>query len=486
MKNYSLIRIYLIFALALVLELFGQPTFSQKYPILIEPYPKLVKADPRLILKAGYLVVPENRDKPEGRKVKIPFFFVRRPDQDTREHVSIYMTGGPGYSTTMGIDSISYNSGFLKYGGFIAFDQRGSKRAIPSLEADEVHEAIRKSYREGKNKDSLVTLAVKSAREKLTSQGIDLSAYNTAESVEDINDLRLALGLDSLNLVGISYSGGLMLSMAKIHSEGARLLLLNSPLPSFVTYEEGALNNINEALEQVFANCTADSGIVYKDLKTRFHSYFTNLGSSRFKIRYLEKNSVDSITINYGKQELLDAIVNRLNTAQVKTVPFVISEIVNGRAQQYVREVLDDYFAGNPSISLAMRYSIYCSGQIAFADPKVEKQQERRFPWLAGYAFNNVDHRICDCWKVKPERKVIREKVRSKIPALISAGDADPWCRPYYNRLIKRGMPNAQLLILHDKGHGPGYSSGNVNYLDEFMKAPMQRLRPNSANIIIE
>lgn len=486
MKGYSLTRIYLTFALGLVLQLFGQPTFSQKYSVSIEPYPKLVKADPRLILKTGYLVVPENRSKPQGSKVKLPFFFVRRPDQDARKNVSIYMTGGPGYSTTAGVDSISYNSGFLRYGGFIAFDQRGTKRAIPNLDADEVYEAIKRSYREGVNKDSLVILAVKSSREKLTKQGIDLSAYNTAESVEDINDLRLALGLDSLNLVGISYSGGLMLSMAQLHPEGVRTLLLNSPLPSFVTYEEDALNNINEAMEQVFLNCMTDSGTVYKDLKTRFHTYFTNLGTERLQIRYLEKNSADSITIHYGKQELLDAIVNRLNSAQVKTVPFVISEILNGRAEHYVREVLDDYFAGNPSISLAMRYSVYCSGQIAFADLKVEKQQDMRFPWLAGYVFNNVNHRICDCWQVRPVQKTIREKVHSTVPALITAGDADPWCRPYYNRLIKRSMPNAQLLILHDKGHGPGYVSDGVNYLDDFMKAPMQRLKPNAGGVIIE
>ncbi|WEK18268.1 MAG: alpha/beta fold hydrolase [Candidatus Pedobacter colombiensis] len=486
MKVYSLIRIYLTLALGLVLQIFGQPAFSQKYSVLIEPCPKLVKADPRLTLKTGYLVVPENRGKPQGRKIKLPFFFVRRPDQDARKNVSIYITGGPGYSTTAGIDSISYNSGFLRYGGFIAFDQRGTKRAIPNLDADEVYDAIKQSYLEDKNKDSLVMLAVKKSRENLISQGIDLSAYNTAESVEDINDLRLKLGLDSLNLVGISYSGGLMLSMAQQHPEGVRTLVLNSPLPSFVTYEESALNNINEALEQVFSNCAADSGSVYKDLKIRFHNYFTDLGTKRFQVRYLEKNGADSTIIHYGKQELLDAIVNRLNTAQVKTVPLVISEILSGRAEPYVREVLDGHFAGNPSVSLAMRYSVYCSGQIAFANPKVQKQEETRFPWLAGYVFNNVDHLVCDCWQVRPVRKAIRKKIYSTVPALITAGDADPWCRPYYNRLIKSGMPNAQLLILHDKGHGPGYVFGGVNYLDEFMKAPMQRLKPIASGVTVE
>ncbi|XHR98220.1 alpha/beta fold hydrolase [Mucilaginibacter sp. UC70_90] len=56
-----------------------------------------------------------------------------------------------------------------------------------------------------------------------------------------MNDLRLALNVDSLNLVGISYSGGLMLTMARNHPEGVRALLLNSPLPGYVNFEEHAL-----------------------------------------------------------------------------------------------------------------------------------------------------------------------------------------------------------------------------------------------------
>lgn len=117
---------------------------GQKYAVSIEPYPNLVKADPRLILQTGYLVVPENRSKPGGRKIKLPFLFVRRPDQDPRRNISLYMTGGPGYSTTAFIDSFRYQSGYLQYGGFIALDQRGTSRSRPCLECKEVDEAIKK------------------------------------------------------------------------------------------------------------------------------------------------------------------------------------------------------------------------------------------------------------------------------------------------------------------------------------------------------
>jgi len=464
-----------------------QKAYSQKYKPVLEPYPGLVKADPRLVLKTGYLVVPENRSKPEGCKVKIPFLFVRRPDQDPRKNITLYTTGGPGYSTTLNIDSISYNSGWLAYGGFIAFDQRGTKRAQPCLDCMEVAAAIKRSYREGKNKDSLVSQAVTECRNRFAKQGVDLSAFNTIESAEDINDLRLALNVDSLNLVGISYSGGLMLTMVRNHPEGVRALLLNSPLPGYVNFEEHALFNINEALEQVFHNCETDSSDTkYKDLRMKFHQYFSTITGKKYTISYQEKGSNQANSLTYTKNELLDAIIGRMNSRQVSTVPAVMIDLIEGRHDKYVREVFDGYFAGNSSVSLGMRYSVYCSEQISYDDPALEAQQHLVLPWLAGYPFNDVNHVICNCWKVKAEPAVAKQPVYSTVPALISAGDVDPDCRPFYNRLIKRYMPNSQLLIIHNRGHAPGFSVDGTDYVKLFFENPYRKLTSQSKNLIIE
>ncbi|HEX8657940.1 MAG TPA: hypothetical protein VF690_10415 [Hymenobacter sp.] len=194
-------RFLVVFFLLLLVS--PQLVRGQSYQPTIEVISCPVKFDARLVVKYGYLVVPENRRRPLGRKVKIPFLFVRKPEQDARRHVSLYSTGGPGYSTTANADSIGYRSGLVKYGGSILFDQRGTKRAQPCLDCPEVGEAVKRSYRTGLNQDSLVLLAATQCRKNFTSQGVDLSAYTTLESAEDINDLRLALHLDSLNLMGV-------------------------------------------------------------------------------------------------------------------------------------------------------------------------------------------------------------------------------------------------------------------------------------------
>ena len=477
----------LVIAVIAVMSWAGK-TYCQSYKPTIEYRACPIKTGPGVVSVCGYLVAPEDRRKPNGAKLKVPFIFVRKPGMSAKKNISLFTTGGPGYSTIANIDSIGPDSDWMSFGGFIAFDQRGSNRSIPCLECPAVTEAIRCIYREGLNRDSLILRAVKECQAGFASRGINLSAYNTIESAEDINDLRLALQIDSLNLVGISYSGGLMLTVARNHPEAVRCLILGSPLPGFVNYEEHALFNINEALNQVFNYYEADpaSAGKYGDLRTRFHDYFTAVTSRKFTFTYWEKSAKDSIRVSYGKDELMDAILDRMNTAGFKELPHVMDDLIRGNHLAYVAEVLDGYFSARQTLSHGMRYSLYCTEQIAYSDRALVARQEQLLPWLAGFAFNNVDHSICQCWKTKPESALAKTPVYSAVPALIAAGDIDPWCPPFYNRLIQRTMPNAQLLIFKKRGHTPGYSAGGVSYLRQFLDNPYRKLSTASDAVTIE
>ncbi len=476
------------FILALLASFFFNLSYSQSYHPIIELAQCPIKSDARLVVKYGYLVVPENRKVPNGRKIKIPFYFARKPDQDARKNVFLYTTGGPGYSTIGNTDSIGYNSGLLNYGALLLFDQRGTKLSKPCLDCMEVGEAVKRSYKEGLNKDSLVLAAISQCRNRLSRQGIDLSAYNTVESAEDINDLRLALQLDSLALTGVSYSGGLMLTMARNHPEGVRLLMLNSPLPGFARYAEEGLLNINEALNQVFSNCEVDSAdkATYSSLRQRFHQYFTGISGKKFTLNYLPEGAQDSTLITYTKNDLLSAIIDRLNSDQVQLVPEVINDIINGRHKNYVREVLNVNYSGDQAVSLGMRYSIFCAEQAAYSNRDRIRKQNEILPWLAGYSFDDVDQAVCNCWKVKPVSAINKTEVYSNIPALLVSGDVDPWCRNFYNQLIKRYFPNAQILIQHNKGHAPGYTADGVDYAKQFLAHPFKKLVSQSKNVLIE
>lgn len=172
-----------------------------------------------------------------------------------------------------------------------------------------------------------------------------------------------------------------------------------------------------------------------------------------------------------------------MSNEDVQNVPEVIQDLVAGKHEKYIQQVLADKFTGRKSLSYGMRLSVYCSEQIAYSDKSKLIEQDKIVPWLAGYPFNNVNHQTCDCWNVKPESPVSKTPVYSNIPALITAGALDPWTRPFYNRLIKRTMPNAQLLIIKDRAHGAGFGSG---LLDAFVADPYKKLVSTSKNVVVE
>ena len=452
-------------------------TSAQHYTPKIEPCPCLLKAAPGLIMRCGYLVVPENRKDPKNKNVvKIPFVFARQPGMDSTKNITLVTTGGPGYSTINPGDSISYNSGRFRYGGFISFNQRGVKNSIPCLDCPEVEASKRNSLIKGTSEEKEEIEAIKKCRDRLIRQGIDLNAYTTIESAADIEDLRKTLRIESLTLYGWSYSGGLMLTVARNYPGGIKSLLLDSPLPGFVNYEEQALFNHNEALDEFFDSLEADSlrNKTYPDLRTRFRQYFTALNSKEFNADVLIDSQV--YKIKYGKQELLDLVIDRLNASQYREIPDLLTRFFTGNFEPYISEYLNNRLAGNRSLSHGMRYSVYCSEQISYASKAKVHEQEKILPWFSNYRFNNVDHAICDCWNVKPEEPVAKTFVYSNIPVLITGGKIDPWCRPFYYYAIKRTMPNAQILLFKNRGHIAGFGTEDHNFLDDFMKDPYKKI----------
>jgi pimeloyl-ACP methyl ester carboxylesterase len=453
----------------------------------VEPCPCSVNFEEGLEGKCGYLVVPENRSKPFQKRIKIPYIYVHNPEVP-KKHVTLFSTGGPGYSTTANYTKITKSFPFLRFGGFIAFNQRGTKNSIPCLECPEINEALKKSYQENRNRDSLIHLATTKCRTRLTKEGIDLSAYSTYESAADIADLINALQLDSVTLFGISYSGGLMQTVANLYPKNIKTLLLNSPLPSFVNYEEHALFSHQHALELVFDKVKMDSVWSQKhpQLKERFQAYFSNINEKTFHLDYQPSTESTTYRIAYTKHELLSQIVDHIGIDSWKKIPEMIENMINGNHRVYVEAYLGNVWRGNTSIAHGERFSVYCSEQIAFANRELIQKQTELLPWWKGFQFNSPTPAMCDCWQVKPEPKVQKKAVLSAIPALVVTGEIDPYCPVYYSRLIAQTMLNAQSFVIKNQGHVPSLRVDGFDLPMTFLENPYKKIISTTPNIVVD
>ena len=93
----------------------------------------------------------------------------------------------------------------------------------------------------------------------MTAAGIDLAAYNTAESAADLDALRRALGYRQWNLFALSADGVLGLTYMRLFPGGIRSAVVDSGMSPQHLWGLDYYRGLNELLERVFAGCAANA-----------------------------------------------------------------------------------------------------------------------------------------------------------------------------------------------------------------------------------
>jgi pimeloyl-ACP methyl ester carboxylesterase len=119
-----------------------------------------------------------------------------------------------------------------RLGDVIVLDQRGTGLSLPRLDCPgSIRFPFEVAIERGSAIESLET-AARACAQRWRAEGVDLSAYNVAESAEDIEDLRLALGAEKLRLLAGSWGTHLALAAIRAHAnvlERAALLGVVGP-----------------------------------------------------------------------------------------------------------------------------------------------------------------------------------------------------------------------------------------------------------------
>lgn len=209
-------------------------------------------------VECGYLHVPENRQDPDSPMIQLAVAIIRG-DNPAPEPI-IYLEGGPGGSALTGF-FYWLESPFTPDYDVILFDQRGIGYSTPRLECPITSE------------DTTYLEDAEICRELLEAEGIDLAMYTSANSAADLEDLRIALGYDQINVFGVSYGTRLALTYMRDFPGAIRSVILDSAYPPQVDgYEEQPINAIN-AFRALFNGCKVDSACntAFPDLEKVFY-----------------------------------------------------------------------------------------------------------------------------------------------------------------------------------------------------------------------
>src|SRR5258708_1439192 len=352
-----------------------------------------------LKVECGYLVVPENRSKADSPTIRVAVAVFKAPAPKPLPDPVIYLDGGPG-GHTLESAVASYNFVFQAFGAkrdFIMFDQRGVGLSMPNLDCPESTAAWYDNIDKPitfKERMDLDHKALVECHARLVKEGIDLSAYNSAENAADVNDLLHVLGYKQWNLYGISYGTRLALTVMRDFPDGIRSVILDSTVPLQVDMYAKLPGNADRAFQVFFQGCLKEPicNAAYPELDKVFYSLIDKLNTTPVTI-HARQRAGSNTTVRNVKIDgdlLIQMLYNALySTSQIIQLPRIIWQAHDGDfsllEQAFGGRVVDTEFE-----STGMYYSVQCSEEISFDDQTALSVATKTFPKMEG-AFDQTN-----------------------------------------------------------------------------------------------
>ncbi|CAN5575408.1 alpha/beta fold hydrolase [soil metagenome] len=414
-------------------------------------------------VQCGYVVVAENRTVKNDKTIRLPVIILKSLNPNPKPDPVLRTLGGPGVSSLRMIRG-RYSSPWLKDRDQIIFEQRGTKYAQPTLECPEVDKsnidaAIR--HLDAKAARANEFRAAKICHERLTSGGIDLSAYNSHESAADIEDVRRVLKVDKLNLYGVSYSSRLMLEVMRDFPLGIRSAVLESTLAPDVNYDEIGVDAYVRVFTLLFANCKADTecAAAYPGLESEFYASVSRLNNEPIIEKVKDAKLTDSVDVYLNGNDFVTWIADSLLSQDGLTIadtPLVIHDVFSRNYDAFRRSASNKL--GPDGNSWGMRYSVWCSEEFPFERRKSIDAQSTKYEGLRGYEIMSLPD-TCSVWRVPPAKPIENKSVTSNIPAFVITADYDAYTPPAWGESVAKNLKNSFVIQIPWAGHGPAFTT---------------------------
>ena len=395
--------------------------------------------------RCSTIEVPENRALPRGRRIALRVAVVPARDKNQAADPVFFLAGGPGQAAT----DLMRDPAILRHSlgdrrDLVFLDQRGTGQSNPL--ACDFYPAS--DYAAGRFASFMPLDRVRTCRRELERKA-DLAQYTTAASVEDLEDVRRALGYGRINLTGGSYGTRLAMEYVRVHGQQVRTAMLDGVAPPSMYMPDGFGRAAQRALDGIIDECaaTAACAAAFPKLRAETTQVFDGLkrGPVMVRLRGIDRD------VAMTRDQVAESIRYLAYTSrQASRLPLLLHRASAGDFTG-IAEYLRTYRTFGLANGLYL--SITCAEDVPFLPKDAEARDHGTF--LGSYRI--LEQRAaCAEWPrgtVPPYRG---EPVRSQVPVLITSGLLDPVTPPEHGDLVARTLPNALHLRVASGAHALG------------------------------
>ena len=450
---------------------------SAPCPVPAEPIPALQTA------RCGYLVVPENRSKPEGRTIRLAVAIVPAASGAPEPDPVVFMTGGPGAAAILDTPFL-VDAGINRNRDLMIMAQRGSLFSDPDLNCPELDQFYARQV--GLLYDAPSTgreqaAAGKACRDRLAGEGVDLSGYNTTENAADFADLRHVLGIETWNVYGYSYGTDLALTYLRDHPEGIRTFTIDSVAPPDIVGLTWTWSSARQGITTIFAACAADPACArrYPDLLPTFARLVKDLEAHPLVASVPPPQDGDPVQVVLDGGTLVDMLIG--NVVKARDIPAAIYELAAGNPQRFLSaRAAGSQVVDIPEQAQGMTQSFVCREWEPYGSPAdILHAGRQEFPSFPASVLLNApqlpfEQELCRVWNVPKGPASQRARVNSDIPALVISGTFDAKTGAEWGRYAASTLSRSTYVRINGIGHWVVVQSPCAQSIfQSFLSAPL-------------
>jgi pimeloyl-ACP methyl ester carboxylesterase len=390
----------------------------------------------------GTLKVYEDRAARSGRMIDLHVAVIKALNPNPASDPIFWLAGGPGESA---IDWGSYAMELLglanKQRDVVMVDLRGTGSSN-QLECPQPADPA---------------LRVEALRKCLPDLNGDPRVYTSAWAMDDVDDVRAALGYDQINLYGGSYGGFAAQIYILRHGDHVRTAAADGATLLDAPFIERWPITSQQALDLMFTRCEkdADCHAVYPNLIQEFAEVLARLKRTPMTVPITNPATGQPlvITSEMFKNAIHGALVSTPTVALVpKLIHLIYTEDWNGLA-----ELLAPYLSQATAMShwRIMNLTILC-----YEDWAKDRPAETTAASSGSYLTYDdiqtltVPANICALMPQPKAEALYGQITNSSVPVLFFNGEADPQNPPENVADAKQRYPNSLSLVAPGQAHG--------------------------------
>jgi pimeloyl-ACP methyl ester carboxylesterase len=294
---------------------------------------------------------------------------------------------------------------------------------------------------------------MKSCRPELEKRA-DLRYYLTPYAMDDLDDLRAALGYDKINLDAGSYGTRAALVYIRQHGEHVRSATLwastalTQPMPlKFATDTQRALRN-------VLGDCHAEvaCNAAFPGLEADYERAVARIESGPVRVRVKDPRNDKPTDVDLDADAFAESLRGMVYLPEaMRSIPLVLHKAASGDYAAFAEFQIGRNLQLNNEIADGLYFSITCTEDIDRIDPRqlvangrgTFLKEHRARPHLEG----------CQGWPRGQLPAGFGEEVQSDVPVLIITGNNDPATPPVTGQAAASRLSDARVVVVPYGGH---------------------------------